>query len=139
MRPYDPQVIEAFLGRFYGDKALQILPYGYTVTFTGMTAALASTQQLNIAANADFVLMGLRYRAHDTSLQENSTKTAAFGRVLITDSGTNEQFTNAAVPGELCHEQWRRAHVGLSPDHRRPLKSDRGADHVCAGRRDHRA
>jgi len=41
--------------------------------------------------------MGLRYRAHDTSLQENSTKTAAFGRVLITDSGTNEQFTNAAV------------------------------------------
>lgn len=94
---FSPQEIEAFATRFYPDKALQIVPYGYTVTFTAMTAALSATQQLAIAANADFMLLGIRYRAHSGALQTVSSKSAAFGRVLITDSGSNEQFTNAAV------------------------------------------
>jgi hypothetical protein len=94
---YSPQEIEAFASRFFPGRALLLLPYAYNLTFTGMTAALAATQQLNIAANADFLLLGIRHRANSGALQTINTKTAPFGRVLITDSGTNEQFTAQAV------------------------------------------
>lgn len=94
---YSPQEIEAFAARFYKDRTLLITPYGYTLTFTGMTAALQSTQQLAIAANADFMLLSIRHRANSAALQTIANKTAPFARMLVTDSGTNEQFTNAAV------------------------------------------
>lgn len=95
---YSPQEIEAFASRFFPGRALLLLPYAYNLTFTGMTAALAATQQLNIAANADFLLLGLRHRASVAATNQTiNTKTAPFGRVLITDSGTNEQFTASAV------------------------------------------
>jgi len=98
MDAYSPQDIESFAARFYPGRSLLFSPYGYTVTFTAMTAALSSTQQLNIAANADFMLLGLRHRASVAATNQTiNTKTAPFGRVLITDSGSNEQFTNAAV------------------------------------------
>lgn len=98
MQPYLPQDIEAFVQRFYPGQSLSMLPYGYTTTFSGMTAALSTTNTINIAANADFLLLGLRHRASVAATNQTiNTKTAPFGRVLITDSGTNEQFTSAAV------------------------------------------
>lgn len=98
MNQYSPQDIEGFVSRFYPEKSLLLVPYGYTASFTGLTAALSSTQQLNITGNADFMLLGLRHRASVAATNQTiNTKTAPFARCLITDSGTNEQFTNAAV------------------------------------------
>ena len=90
--------IQAFLNQLYGGRPLVIVPYGYTVTFSGLVSPNATaTQTLSITANADFVLTQIKARTSDTSAQTVSNKNAPYYRVLITDSGSNEQFTNSAV------------------------------------------
>lgn len=91
------QEIQAFCRQLYGDRPLLIVPYGYTVTFPNMTAGATQTQSLSITANADFILTAVRGRTSDATLQTISNKNAPYYRLLITDSGSNEQFTNAAV------------------------------------------
>lgn len=97
MQQYSIQDIEAFAARFYPGKNLLITPYGYTVSFLALATQITATAQLNIAANADFMLLGIRHRAALVATQTVSTKVAPFVRVLVTDSGSNEQFTSAAV------------------------------------------
>jgi len=90
--------IQAFLNQLYGGKPLVVVPYGYTVTFPDLVSPdVTSTQTLGITANADFVLLGIKYRQATNSSQTVSNKLASNYRVLITDSGSNEQFTNGAV------------------------------------------
>jgi hypothetical protein len=89
--------LQAFANQLYGGRPIVLVPYGYTVTFTSLAPAATATQQLSITANADFICTGLKYRAGIGTAETVSNKTAAYVRVLITDSGTNEQFTNAAV------------------------------------------
>lgn len=79
------------------NSVLWITPYGYTATFAALAQNATATQQINITANGDFVLTGLRHRAQIGAAQTVSTKTAPFVRVLLTDSGSNEQFTAQAV------------------------------------------
>lgn len=97
--------IQAFLSQFYVNpntgqsRQLVITPYAYPASFTNLTAGLTATANVNISSNADFVVFGLSHRAVtdvDTG-QTVSTKTAPMVRVLITDSGTGEQFTSQAV------------------------------------------
>lgn len=94
---YSPTAIEQFLARFYGDKRLLITPFGYTATFLALAQNGVATTTINIAANADFLLIGCRHRAQIGAAQTISTKTAPFVRIQITDSGSNEQYTNGAV------------------------------------------
>lgn len=94
---YSATDIEAFVARFYQGRAMSIVPYGYAVTFLALAQNGVATQTLNITANADFMLLGLRHRAQIGAAQTISTKTAPFVRLLVTDSGSNEQFTNSAV------------------------------------------
>ena len=89
--------IQAFANQIYGGRPLIIVPYGYSLTFTSLAQNATATQQLSITANADFILTGIMYRASIGSAETVSNKTAAFVRMLVTDSGTNEQFTNAPV------------------------------------------
>lgn len=89
--------LQAFANQLYGGRPIVLVPYGYTVTFTALAPAATATQQLSITANADFICTGLKYRANVGTAETVSNKTAAYVRILITDSGTNEQFTNAAV------------------------------------------
>ena len=90
--------IEAFASKFYQGRPLLLTPYGYNVTFTALTAGSSATQVINIAANADFILTNLHHRANVAAAAQNvSTKSAPLARILITDSGSNEQFTNSAV------------------------------------------
>ena len=90
--------IQAFLNQLYGGKPLVVVPYGYSVSFPDLVSPdVTSTQTLGITANADFVLMGIKYRQATNNAQTVSNKLAAYYRVLITDSGSNEQFTNSAV------------------------------------------
>ena len=54
---------------------------------------------MNITANADFILTGFHHRAvvDTTAIQTASSKNCPYVRMLVTDSGTNEQFTNSAI------------------------------------------
>lgn len=90
--------IEAFASKFYQGRPLLLVPYGYNLSFTGLAAGTSATQVLNIAANADFIITNVHHRANVAAAGQNvSTKVAPLVRVLITDSGSNEQFTNSAV------------------------------------------
>jgi hypothetical protein len=89
--------LQAFANQIYGGRPLVMVPYGYALTFTALAQNTTQTQQLSITANADFILTGLKYRASIGAAETVSNKTAAFVRILITDSGTNEQFTSGPV------------------------------------------
>jgi hypothetical protein len=90
--------IEAFASRFYQGRSLLITPYAYTITFSALTAGATASQVINIAANADFMALMFHHRANVAAAgQTVSNKTAPLVRLLVTDSGSNEQFTNAAV------------------------------------------
>ena len=90
--------IEAFVSKFYAGRPLLLTPYGYNLTFSSLAAGATATQSLNIAANADFVALTVHHRANVAAAGQNvSTKVAPLARILVTDSGSNEQFTNAAV------------------------------------------
>ena len=90
--------IEAFASKFYAGRPLLLTPYGYNVTFSALAAGATATQTLNIAANADFIALTIHHRANVAAAAQNvSTKSAPLARILVTDSGSNEQFTNAAV------------------------------------------
>lgn len=103
MQRYSFLDIQALIAQWYrnpdGSPArVTIQPYGYNVTVTSIAQNATSTQQLQITANADFIWLAARYRASiAAAAQTISTKTAAFVRVLITDSGTNQQAMNSAV------------------------------------------
>ena len=90
--------LEAYASKFYQGRPLLLTPYGYNLTFSSLTAGSSASQVLNITANADFILLNIHHRANvGAAGQTVSNKVAPLARMLITDSGSNEQFTNAAV------------------------------------------
>ena len=89
--------IEMFLARQYAGQKLLITPFGYNTVFNALAQGAQLTNTINIAANADCCLLGLRHRASIGTAQTINTKTAPFVRLSITDSGTNEQYTNGPV------------------------------------------
>jgi hypothetical protein len=90
--------IEAFASRFYNGAKLLITPYAYPVVFAGLAQNATQTQTINIAANADFIFLGVNHRAWLAAAgQTVSTKTEPIARLLLIDSGSNEQFTQAPV------------------------------------------
>ncbi|MGV0999705.1 MAG: hypothetical protein ACOYBQ_10295 [Fluviibacter sp.] len=97
MQRYSFLDLQAYASALYGGRPLLMVPYAYNVTFTALAQGATQPQSLSITANADFILTGLKYRAQIGAAQTVSNKTAAFVRVLIVDSGSNEQFTNAAI------------------------------------------
>ena len=97
---YSVMEIQAFANQIYGGRPLVLMPYGYTVSFASMTAGATQTQTISITANADFILTQVKTRTSDASSQTVSNKNAPYFRLLITDSGTNEQYTNSAVDTE---------------------------------------
>lgn len=99
MQGYSIRELEAFAARFYQGYDLLLTPYGYTATFGSLAAGASLTQAVNIAANADFICLGIRHRVYvgATVGQTVSSKPAPFLRLLITDTGSAEQFTAQAV------------------------------------------
>jgi hypothetical protein len=90
--------IEAFASKFYQGRPLLLTPYDYVLTFPSLTAGSSQTQTLSITANADFIFLQCHHHANvANAAQTVASKTAPLATILITDSGTNEQFTNAAV------------------------------------------
>jgi hypothetical protein len=97
MQRYSVMEIETFLGRIYGSRSMVVTPYVYNVTFLALAQNATQTQVLNIAANADFCLLRLSHRAQIGAAQTISTKTAPYVRLLVIDSGSNEQYSNVAI------------------------------------------
>lgn len=91
--------LEAWAARFYPQGTrLLLIPYGYPVTFATVAAAGTQTQTLAITANADFIHLQTAYRATIAgAVTTVATVPAPQWRLLITDSGTNEQFTSAQM------------------------------------------
>ena len=90
--------IEAFASKFYQGRPLLLTPYDYVLTFSSLTAGTSQTQTLSITANADFIFLQCHHHANVASAAQTvANKTAPLATILITDSGTNEQFTNAAI------------------------------------------
>ena len=102
--------IEAFAARFYQGRPLLLTPYGYSTTFAALAQNAVATNIINIAANADFMFLAINHRAQIGAAQTVSSKTAPFVRLLITDSGSNEQYMNAAVDLENYSQNGVGAH-----------------------------
>ena len=93
--------IQSFLAMTYRNAKLGVVPYGYTLSFVGITTTIPGSQQLSIQANADFLLLRISHRANVGAVQNVGNKTAPHLRMLVTDSGSGEQFTSAPVDLEL--------------------------------------
>lgn len=91
------QSIQSYLAQLYQGRPMIVKPYAYPVTFLALAQNVNATQQLQIQANADFLITDVSFRAQIGAAQTVSTKTAPFVRMLVTDSGSNQQFTNAAI------------------------------------------
>lgn len=94
---FSPNDILQFTNLIYQGRPVTVVPYGYTVSVASLAQGASVTQSLNITANADFILTEIKARSGIGTAQNVSTKVAPYVRVLITDSGSNEQFTNSAV------------------------------------------
>lgn len=94
---YSIQEIRQFCEQAYGTQRLLITPYAYPTTFLALAQNATQTNTVSIAANADFVLLMVHHRAALTTAQTAASKVCPFVRCLITDTGSNEQYTNAAV------------------------------------------
>lgn len=98
MQRYSFLDLQAFAAQIYRNRSVILTPYGYGVTFASIAPGAVASQVLSITANADFILTGIRYRASIAAAAQNiSTKTAACARILLVDSGSNEQLTNGSV------------------------------------------
>lgn len=76
-----------------------VVPYKYPITFTNLTAGQTQTGNINITANADFIHTRTGFHATNvpvTALTASSIVIPA-ARVLLNDSGTNENFSQAAI------------------------------------------
>lgn len=98
---YDFTALQAWIIALYQTMApgqnLAIVPYGYTVSVTGLAQGNTQTAQLAITANADFVMTEVRHRASIGAAQTIGNKPAPFVRMLVTDNSSNEQLTAQAV------------------------------------------
>lgn len=94
---YSIAEIESFCARYYSGRKLSLIPYAYQVSFTGLSQGTSQTATLTMQANADFIGLMFHHRANIGAAQNVSTKTAPYIRMLVVDTGSNNQFTSAAV------------------------------------------
>lgn len=105
-----PAELQAFIDATYAssgyppDVQKAILPKIYATTFTAIALAATATNQIQISANGDFFCTTLRYRANLAAAAQTVTSIpVSNARVLITDTGTDEQWSNQAVDiNSLC-------------------------------------
>lgn len=83
--------IQRYLRRFYGQNSILVTPFGYPVFFTN----IAIPQTIQIQANADFLLLGVRYRVLDPTSIQN--KVASSLALVARESGSKEPFTDTPV------------------------------------------
>ena len=97
---YGPLELQSFVAQFYDGAKLTMVPFAYPATFGPLNPGATLNQIVTIAANADFLLLAIHHHATiAAAAQTVSSKTAPCVRLLITDTGSSESFTNA--PADL--------------------------------------
>ncbi len=72
--------------------------FAYGLTFTALAAGTSATQNLNIQADSDFILQKMTYGADIAgAAQTDSGRVIPLATILIVDSGSGRQSSNAAV------------------------------------------
>lgn len=106
-QPYIPQVdnynaVEAFVRRVYNpngdpeiDRNLIIQPYAYQVDATLTAAGSPSSEVIQVAANADFILTDLTYFAEDTT--NDAQDVTPMILLTMSDLGSQQPLTSEAV------------------------------------------
>jgi hypothetical protein len=90
--------IEAFASRHYNGRQVLVTPWAYTLSFSNFSAGTTQSKTITMLANADFIALQFHHRATlDDATQTVTTKVAPLVRMLVVDSGSQEQFTAAAV------------------------------------------
>lgn len=73
--------------------------FAYNATFTGLAGGTNATQNIAIQADSDFDLQKLTFTADIAIAAVTvSTLVVPLCNILITDTGTGEQFSDVAVP-----------------------------------------
>lgn len=85
--------LQAFANAVYGGQPALLTPYTYNIDFDAIAAAGTEYQQLQIQANADFILTSLNCQVA-TSVGNPLLFSA---KCLITDNSSGEQFSNAPM------------------------------------------
>lgn len=85
--------LQAFANATYGGQMSLLTPYTYRVTFGAIAANATEFQQLQIQANADFILTSLALFVNDDGAAVNQFPF----KTLITDNSSGEQFTASAI------------------------------------------
>lgn len=95
--------ISEFCASIYGNRPLLIVPYAYNLVFTAFTPLQSQTKQLDITANADFVFTELVYTGWDDlgGIAGTANQPDPYAQILITDSGSGEQFMNSLTDLQL--------------------------------------
>jgi hypothetical protein len=108
--------IEGFVGRNYdpnGNKTITIQPYAYTVVFEDLAAGGSGNKNIQIAANADFVLVAPR---SFTVIADSGYVADPLVKVLLTDAGSQEQLMSEAISITSYFGQPQRANdTGVLP------------------------
>jgi hypothetical protein len=99
---YSISEIQQFVAMTYADPSgrvpqLTILPYAYPIVFNALAQGAQQIGNIQIQANADFICLALKVRAQIGAAQNYGNVTAPFVRMLATDTGSNQQFTNSTV------------------------------------------
>lgn len=91
--------LQAIIAAMYPERNFILVPYGYTASLASSLAAAATqTNQLTVTGNADFLCTQVAYHASLAgAAQTAATKVVAQCRLLVTDSGSQNQWTQAAV------------------------------------------
>lgn len=93
--------IDSALQAIYGNKQLRIDPFTYMSPVFAFTAAATQSGNIPIQADADFVLITTQYFVNvAAAAQTNATRSLFNGTLLITDTGSGKQLSNAPVPVE---------------------------------------
>lgn len=90
--------VENFVRRYYdpsGTVKTEIQPYAYPVSFTDLLQGTSQTGTIQVAANADFVVTNIRFRAVETN---DGIANNPLIDLLLTDAGSQQQLTADRVP-----------------------------------------
>lgn len=98
------EALKAYIDSVYPERQGQpahkwIIPYTYTFSIPApLAAGAAAVGTINMQANSDFFMTRISARASiAAAAQTVSTVPVPLVRLLITDTGSNQQFSNQAV------------------------------------------
>ncbi len=79
------------------NQQLEIQPYSYRLSFTDLQPGQTVSKVLSISAQADFILVSPRYRACVETDDDTLGDVVPKVLTLISDAGSNQQYSNDQV------------------------------------------